>query len=123
MKTAQQAELFGIIFAKPGAGSETAGHKPPFGTHYPLLTTPIKCPSKTHEHWLRREPNAPEFFHPLLNMVFQRQNVRGGCFSAVHDGQGVFARDSDLAAAVARLKPECSTSQAAETFFCESSAG
>ena len=62
---------------------------------------PASKVSETHEHRLRLELNAPEFFHALLNMVFQRQNVRSRGFSAVHDGQGVFARDSDSSAAIA----------------------
>jgi len=49
---------------------ETVGHKPPFKTHYPRLTTPINCPLKSDEYRLRLQPYAPQLFHALLNMVF-----------------------------------------------------
>ena len=57
--------------------------------------------SKADEHRLGFEMNVPEFFHALLDMVFQSQDVGGGGFSAVHDGQRMFARDADSPAAVA----------------------
>jgi hypothetical protein len=42
--------------------------------------------SEAHKHRLRLQPNVPEFFHALLNMIFQSQDVCGGGRSVVHDG-------------------------------------
>src|ERR1700681_2092336 len=56
--------------------------------------------SEAHKHRLGFKMNVPEFFHALLDVLFQPQNVRGRGLSAVHDGQRMLTRDTDSPAAV-----------------------
>ena len=56
---------------------------------------------EAHEHGFGFQVNVPEFFHALLNVVFQSQDVGGGGVSAVHDGQRMLARNADPSAAIA----------------------
>src|SRR5580658_140603 len=45
------------------------------------------------------QADAPDFFHTMLNLVFEGEDV-GGCGSAaIDDGEGVFAGDADAARA------------------------
>src|SRR6266849_4384721 len=64
----------------------------------------VRRGSETHEHGLGFEVNAPEFFHALLDVIFQCQDVRGSGFSTVDDGKSVFAGNTDSAATIAFAK-------------------
>ena len=55
---------------------------------------------EAYEHRLGFESNAPEFFHALLDVIFQCQNVGCAGISAVYDGQSVFSGNPYSAAAV-----------------------
>ena len=74
------------------------------GQHFIEFSEVRIAASEPHENGFRLELNAPEFFHPLLNMVFQSQDVSGGRLAAVHDGQRMFARDPHPPAAIAPAK-------------------
>ena len=58
-------------------------------------------PSEAHKYRFRFEMDAPEFFHPLLNVIFQSQDVGGGGVAAIHDGQGMLARNAGAAGVIA----------------------
>ena len=57
--------------------------------------------SEADEYGFGLEMNVPEFVDALLDVILQSEDVGGGGFPAVHDGQRMFAGDPDLPAAVA----------------------
>ena len=56
---------------------------------------------KTDHHRLRLQPHAPYFFHALLDLFFERNNLIRARAAAIHNRQRMPARDTHVAEAVA----------------------
>jgi len=63
-----------------------------------------ECPphmgSEAQHYWFGFEAYGPEFFDPLLDLIFQREDFGSGGSPAVHDGERVLAGNADVAKAV-----------------------
>src|SRR5256885_15027251 len=51
--------------------------------------------SNTYEYRLRLQPDTPNLRDPVLDMVFQSENVGCGRLTSIHNGQGVLAGDAN----------------------------
>jgi len=50
---------------------------------------------EAHHNRLRFEAHAPNFFHAMLDLVFQRKDICGSGSAAIDNSQRVFGRDAD----------------------------
>src|SRR5256885_4451225 len=59
---------------------------------------------EAYEYRLRMQRYAEFFFHAVLNVVLQRDDLRRGRTAAINNGQRVLAADAHSAAGVAAMK-------------------
>src|SRR5579864_2810421 len=56
--------------------------------------------SDSHEHRLRLQPHAPQFFDALLDLIFHSQDFGGSAAATVDDCQRVLGGDANVTDAV-----------------------